>query len=187
MKISKNFTDKYKKDPSFGVDCNFESSVMLDLNIDDTLKHKGIARELVNKVQRLRKDAKLNIDDHIEIFFEHSDKTVFNDVIGKNNDSIKTAVKVPFLPASTRQAHFIKIADTEYVNPEDASDVIKSTICVPSVTFNDAKLQEKFGHLNQEKVNFVNDVKSFVLAHSHEALKKKLADHNNTLKFKLND
>ena len=78
----------------------------------------------------------------------------------------------------------MKIADTEYVNPENPSDVLKVTICVPSVTFDEAKLQDKFGAHNTDKVNFVNDVKSFVLAHSHESLKKKLGD-NNTLKFKL--
>ena len=38
LKITKKFTEKYTKDPQFGVDCNFESSVMLDLQINDDLK-----------------------------------------------------------------------------------------------------------------------------------------------------
>lgn len=159
---------------------------MIDLTIDDNLKQMGIARELVNKVQKLRKEAKLNIDDQIEIFYEHSQDTVFGDVITKNNDSIRTSVKVPFLPASHRQPHFLKIADTEYVNPENPKDILKLYICVPSVTFNDAKLTEKYGAHNTDKVNFVHDVKSFLLAHSVESLKKKL-EGNTTLKFKLND
>jgi len=73
------------------------------------------------------------------------------------------------------------------VNPENPKDVLKVSICVPNVTFDDNKLTQKYGHLNTDKVNFTNDIKSFVLAHSQESLKKKLAENQNTLKFKLND
>jgi hypothetical protein len=41
--------------------------------------------------------------------------------------------------------------------------------------------------LNTEKVNFVNDLKSFVLAHSAESLKKKLDGGNGKIRFRLND
>jgi len=41
--------------------------------------------------------------------------------------------------------------------------------------------------LNTDKVNFVNDLKSFVYAHSHDALKKKIGAAGGKLKFKLND
>lgn len=41
-----------------------------------------MAREIVNKVQRLRKEAGLSIDDHVEIFYEkpHND-SAFNHVV----------------------------------------------------------------------------------------------------------
>jgi hypothetical protein len=108
-------------------------------------------------------------------------------VISKNNDAIRTSVKVPFLPATTRQSHLVKIAETDYVNPDNSSDVLKMIICVPNVTFDEDKLTKKYGALNTDKVNFTNDIKSFVLAHSVDSLKKKVAENNNTLRFKLND
>jgi len=41
--------------------------VALDPHLDDELKAEGVARELVNRIQRLRKDAGLEITDRIEL------------------------------------------------------------------------------------------------------------------------
>jgi hypothetical protein len=74
------------------------------------------------------------------------------------------------------------------VNPENESDSLKITITVPNVAFADDVLQEKFGKYSTDKVpNFVNDVKSFVLAYDREALKKKVEREGGVLRFKLND
>lgn len=83
---------------------------MLSLKIDENLKQMGIAREVVNKVQKLRKTAKLNIDDNVEIFYEHSTETVFEQVILRNAETIKVSVKVPFLHFSNKQSHYVQIA-----------------------------------------------------------------------------
>jgi hypothetical protein len=48
-------------------------------------------------------------------------------------------------------------------------------------------LQAKYGSLNTDKVNFVNDLKSFVLSHSTRSLKSKLDHGLGKLNFKLND
>lgn len=56
-------------------------------------------------------------------------------------DAIRTSIKVPFLESSFKEPHFIQIAETEYVNPENEQDVIKIKICVPNVSFNEAKLR----------------------------------------------
>jgi isoleucyl-tRNA synthetase len=42
-------------------------TVALDIHIDDKLKHEGIARELVNRIQNLRKDSDLNVTDNINV------------------------------------------------------------------------------------------------------------------------
>ena len=42
-------------------------TVALDIHIDDKLKNEGIARELVNRIQNLRKDSDLNVTDHIAV------------------------------------------------------------------------------------------------------------------------
>ncbi|MDH3272453.1 MAG: isoleucine--tRNA ligase, partial [Gemmatimonadota bacterium] len=42
-------------------------TVALDAELDDDLRAEGVARELVNRIQRLRKDAGLEITDRIEV------------------------------------------------------------------------------------------------------------------------
>jgi isoleucyl-tRNA synthetase len=42
-------------------------TVALDIHIDETLKNEGIARELVNRIQNLRKDSDLNVTDKIDV------------------------------------------------------------------------------------------------------------------------
>lgn len=42
-------------------------TVALDLELTDSLKHEGLARELVNRVQNMRKDAGLEVTDRIDL------------------------------------------------------------------------------------------------------------------------
>ena len=190
LKISKQFNQKYAKDENLGCDSSLDMSVMLDMVLDEKLKQKGMAREVVNKVQKLRKAAGLNIDDHVEIFYSipNSDKNQLSTVVKDNLEQIRFSLKTAFLAADAhQQPQFIKIAETEYVNPENEADTIKLVICAPNVSFDNAKLEAKYGQHNKEKVNFVHDLKSFVYAHSPEAIKRKLEQGAGKLRFRLND
>ena len=92
LKISKEFNDKYKSNVNLGVDSSLDMSVMLDLTLDDKLKQMGIAREIVNKVQKLRKSAGLNVEDHIEVFFElpaNGEVTIFEQLLTNNIKAIR--------------------------------------------------------------------------------------------------
>ena len=42
-------------------------TVALDISLDDTLKGEGLARELVNRVQHMRKEAGLEVTDRIAL------------------------------------------------------------------------------------------------------------------------
>jgi len=44
---------------------------MLVTKMDENLKLMGMAREIVNRAQKLRKSAGLNIDDQVELFYEN--------------------------------------------------------------------------------------------------------------------
>lgn len=80
---------------------------MLVTKMDEDLKLMGMAREIVNKVQKLRKTAGLNIDDQVEVFYEdvknsngsgvESQETSFDKVFAQHIATINTALKVPFL------------------------------------------------------------------------------------------
>ena len=62
-------------------------TVALDINIDETLKNEGIARELVNRIQNLRKDTDLNVIDHIEVSIQ--DNTQIKRAVEQNLTYIK--------------------------------------------------------------------------------------------------
>ncbi|MCL4114813.1 UNVERIFIED_CONTAM: hypothetical protein GTU68_043693 [Idotea baltica] len=48
-------------------------TVALDVNISEDLKQEGLAREIVNKLQRLRKDSDFNVTDKIKLTVENNE------------------------------------------------------------------------------------------------------------------
>jgi len=63
-------------------------TVALDVTISPELRKEGIARELVNRIQNLRKDSDFEITDNINISFENND--VIADAVKDNGEYIKT-------------------------------------------------------------------------------------------------
>ena len=49
-------------------------SIDIDCNLDEELIHEGLAREVVNRIQRLRKDSGFNVEDRIVVEYEASDE-----------------------------------------------------------------------------------------------------------------
>jgi len=63
-------------------------TVALDVTISEELKNEGIARELVNRVQNLRKDSGLEITDKIKLSILTND--ILINAVDKNQDYIKS-------------------------------------------------------------------------------------------------
>ncbi|GAQ49848.1 Isoleucine--tRNA ligase [Flavobacterium psychrophilum] len=63
-------------------------TVALDITISDELRKEGIARELVNRIQNLRKDSGYDVTDKITVSVEKNDK--INQAIIDNQDYIKS-------------------------------------------------------------------------------------------------
>ncbi len=61
-------------------------TVALDVTISDELKQEGIAREIINRIQNIRKDKGLEVTDKIEIFVEKHPQ--ISDAVLNNNDYI---------------------------------------------------------------------------------------------------
>ncbi len=49
-------------------------TVVLDTNLTDALIEEGFVREIISKIQTMRKEADFEVQDHIEIFYEGTDK-----------------------------------------------------------------------------------------------------------------
>jgi len=61
-------------------------TVALDVTVTDDLRQEGIARELINRIQNLRKDKGFEVTDKIELQIEKHD--AITDAILNNNDYI---------------------------------------------------------------------------------------------------
>jgi isoleucyl-tRNA synthetase len=63
-------------------------TVALDITISDELRYEGIARELVNRIQNLRKDSGFEVTDRIEIALQKTE--ILESAIAHNAGYIKT-------------------------------------------------------------------------------------------------
>ena len=62
-------------------------TVALDVTISEELKKEGVARELVNRIQNLRKDSGFEVTDRIKIVLQ--EETLINQTIQDNTSYIK--------------------------------------------------------------------------------------------------
>ena len=79
----------YKDIPGWSVATEGRLTVALDITLNDDLKKEGIARDLVNRVQNIRKDMGLEVQDKINIRIEKNDDLV-NAALESNREYICT-------------------------------------------------------------------------------------------------
>jgi isoleucyl-tRNA synthetase len=75
--------------PGWSVASEEDITVALDMQISDELRQEGIARDLVNRLQNLRKDMGLEVQDKISITVERGDELV-NAALEANREYICT-------------------------------------------------------------------------------------------------
>ena len=63
-------------------------TVALDVTITDELRKEGIARELINRVQNLRKESGLEVNDRIKLSIQKSN--ILQDAVEANEEYIKS-------------------------------------------------------------------------------------------------
>ena len=89
-------------------------TLALDIQISEDLKKEGVARELINRIQNLRKDSGFEVTDKIEVI-------IFAD--GNVREEIATALDV-YKEYVSAQTLALSIAVEDMANaPEDAADV----------------------------------------------------------------
>jgi isoleucyl-tRNA synthetase len=62
--------------PGWSVATENKTTVALDINLTDELKQEGLARDLVNRVQNIRKDLGLEVQDKIDIKIQEGDEFI---------------------------------------------------------------------------------------------------------------
>ena len=72
--------------PGWLISTDNSLTVALDITMTDDLRDEGIARDLVNRIQNLRKDIGLEVTDKIHLFLE--EKPEIKNAISKNFEYI---------------------------------------------------------------------------------------------------
>ncbi|KAK2986143.1 hypothetical protein RJ640_030688 [Escallonia rubra] len=122
--------------------------VILDLRGDEALEWLQVAREIVNRVQKLRKKAGLEPTDLMEVYFNSldGDKAMSQRILNPEESYIKDALGSPLLPCSVIPPHAVIIAEE---NCDDISNLpCVITLARPALVFNkDAILKLYAGRL----------------------------------------
>ncbi|PNW71377.1 hypothetical protein CHLRE_16g651750v5 [Chlamydomonas reinhardtii] len=97
------------------VDANGDGEVLavLDLRVDDSLLAAGLAREVVNRYQKLRKAAGLVLSDKVDMFYDPAagtDVAALEAVLAGHAEYLRESLGVNVLPASSRPAGSVVIA-----------------------------------------------------------------------------
>uniref|UniRef100_A0A6V7JHF2 Isoleucine--tRNA ligase, cytoplasmic n=1 Tax=Bracon brevicornis TaxID=1563983 RepID=A0A6V7JHF2_9HYME len=76
--------------------CEGNVLILLDVTPDESMQHEGIAREVVNRVQKLRKKAQLVPSDEADVYYQITDETssLFK-VIQQYKEFIESITKTP--------------------------------------------------------------------------------------------
>lgn len=69
---------------------NNKLTIVLDIKLTKELLDEGFLRELISKVQTMRKEAGFEVTDHIELFLKDNDKIL--DIVKSNETELKTEV-----------------------------------------------------------------------------------------------
>lgn len=93
----------------------------MDVNITDDLKQEGIAREVVNKVQNLRKDSGFEVTDKIKL------------TIGKNSVTDKAIESFKEYIGTQTLAEIVDVKNNEYLIDAVSIEIDKEVSLMISV------------------------------------------------------
>lgn len=102
--------------------------VLMDLTPTDDLMDEGIAREIITRVQKLKKKAQLVPTDTVIVLYEVNDSNnIVTKVAKSHNDFIQATIKSPFIPYKKEDLQKVVISESF-----DLKEVqLKIIICLP--------------------------------------------------------
>jgi isoleucyl-tRNA synthetase len=105
----------------FAVASDGEFTVALTTEIDENLRNEGFARELVNKIQNMRKEANLRVTDRISVYLKSSEPVIRASEL--HSDYIKKETLADSIASDSLPEGFARDWD---VNGESATIVIRA-------------------------------------------------------------
>jgi len=133
--------------------------VVLDLEVDEHMRQEGLARELINRIQKLRKKGGVVPTDPIEVFYEVADpKDALNQVVVSHKGLVHNTIGVPFAPLNlkSKSAKFI-VADVAEVG----TTAVKLELCWKTFAFDESVSSEVQAHVTaQDYSSFLHQLES---------------------------
>lgn len=115
-------------------------SVLLDTRQNEELKIKGFSREIINRIQKLKKKAGLKAEDEVFVFYSFDEKSEnLRKAIETQLEPIKYAIKKPIFSVHEK-ANFVTIAKD---SGEISGENYEIFITHPHFFFNDGALNVK--------------------------------------------
>jgi len=184
IKIIRDFKGSSRYEPAFA-----ESALtMLDCQLDDDLRSEGLAREVINRVQKLRKTAGIQPGDPVEVFYSVGEVTdekatltpaTLSAAIIARESMIYSATKLHVVPSTFRTTRGGTI-----VHQKTEVDGVALDIWVASCNF-----AFNTAHLSREYVNepqLLDDIKTAVISRDYFRLKTNITNSGGKLDFVLN-
>ena len=92
LKLQKQFLKKFTDDKKNACAAD-DVAVLVDVSEDKALRRVGVARECLNKIQKLRKTTGLQIEDEIEIFYDFGKNA--GEAVEQNIELVGNTLKMP--------------------------------------------------------------------------------------------
>jgi len=116
-----------------------EVLVVVDLRVDEGMVEAGIAREIVNRFQKLRKKIGLTVTDTVELYYEPlpgaaaADGSLVGRIAASHTDYLKEALGVVLLPLGQKPEGSTVIASEEQsVGNEELASSFNAVLAAPS-------------------------------------------------------
>ncbi|KAJ4899766.1 tRNA synthetase class I family protein [Raphanus sativus] len=119
------------KDTEIDANGDGDVSVLLNLRPDDSLYEAGVAREIVNRIQNLRKKAGLEPKDFVEVYIESLDKdeSALQQVLSSQEQYIKDTIGSSLLSSTLMPTHAVILSDESFQNVSKLSFKIRFANC----------------------------------------------------------
>ncbi|KAL0419491.1 UNVERIFIED_CONTAM: Isoleucine--tRNA ligase, cytoplasmic [Sesamum radiatum] len=141
--------------------------VVLDLRRDESLYEAGVAREIVNRIQKLRKKAALEPTDLVEVFIKSldEDKTNLQEILESQELYIRDALGSLLLPSALLPPHAVVLAEESFHGISNLSFAIILTR--PALVFN----SDAIVSLYAGNTKSAHGLQTYLLMRDHHNLK----------------
>jgi isoleucyl-tRNA synthetase len=151
--VDPKFLDKYLKDPKCGCASNVYGCAMMNIEITEDLNKVRVARELSNSIQMARKEANVNVEDVIEVYYTTEGEEV-KKTLDEHMGVVTRIIKAPFVELKYMPS-VVKVIYKDQYNTSLSGKEQRVTyfICQSHLVFNVEAVKQKFTKVKAVSLN----------------------------------